>query len=243
MMEIVNLKEKIMKKILLLTVLFFCLPVCAEIQNEPLPRWGHPDLWRKRLREGLPEAGVINILGQPIYSRRTSDSLILFFELYPTIKTNKKGEPTVDYYKSGIVVLIDRSNKKNGSPKYFVDYWKEPDFTKIESGEYDRPESPKKLKPKRKIQPYEKDRIWKRLRFRLNDQSVRRLLGEPTRLEKVRGTDETKFYYEFEHSTAELVFHNGVLYSWNEPFWIPIEKELYEEVKDIAPPPTGADGG
>jgi len=209
-----------------------------EAQAKPKPKWADYDAWRKKLKEGLPEGGVRNILGEPLYIEKNSGGAKWYYQYSPKIIEKTDKGSTKKIFSAPVVAVVTfraESNlrkKPGGKPIYALYEWKEPDWVAADAGKYDVPGPKKKLKPKRKLEPYERQQTWERLRFGLNQQAVRRMLGEPTRVVE----EGLKYHYNLPCKEVVLTFAGaeGTLSSWDEPCWLAIELELYEEVQEDA---------
>lgn len=218
-------------------LLCFLLSFCTNDPNEPQrtkPKWDDYDKWRKNLRVEMSEAGVEGLLGKPLYKKESSSEAVWYYQYMPKIldKPNRD-KKLIEYSEIGIVEFYNSiSSLKNTAPIYKVISWTEPDWEALKNGNFDTPEPVKKLKPIRKLLPYEKKESWRKLRFGMQTQTIRRILGEPTRIVGDMYSAEIFFIYAFKLETIQLKFRKDELYEWSEPYWPAIEKELYKEIEN-----------
>lgn len=225
------------------------LPVAETAKvNEPdegrpkaKPKWADPDAWWEKLKRGLPEATVRNILGEPLYISKDSGGARWYYQYRPKI-TDGMNAKFFSAPKAGYVYFEDAVKVPRGrshpAPIYVLAGWVEPDWTAVEAGKYDLPEPKRNLKPIRELAPYEKQDAWNQLRFGINQQSVQRILGKPARVKRNILFEE--YYYDLPCGGATLRFESDALVSWSEPCWLAVELELYEEVKDSTADKPGA---
>ncbi len=207
------------------------------------PKWTVQESWQKKIRKGLTERAVTKILGEPKYILRGSRRTSYLYQIEPVIQKNKKSNIPIHKRKLPLslsvnsrscgFVIFQHKAKNNAirggknpitKPRMLVDEWKEPDFSKCKNISV---EIPVKLKPKCKLEKWQKEKSWSRLAINMSINAVARILGPP-QSEKEK-SDYTYFYYGDISGFGELCFSKkGQLTFWNEPFWQDIKARLYE---------------
>lgn len=218
-------------------------------KKQPFPKWTKPEIWRTKLKSGLPEKAVIAALGDPLCKEVRSNGPIWYYQQLPPcvslrnkstkdknrIPTVKRQLESLDY---GIVQFTNarspRNEQETCKPKYVVRDWKEPDWARLKSNPPTNTAPRKKLKPKRKLAKWEKPQLWKRLVINMRDKAAKKILGEPN-LEILHRLSYKTWYYADIRNCAELKFRKGLLIEWSEPFWPEVEKSLYTPVKQAKP--------
>lgn len=202
----------------------------------PPPKWTSPDLWRDGLREGLSESHAVKTLGKPCCRLVQHDYIYLCYQELPKLDGGEIKLPS-----AGFVKVSKKTENKNPGPqrpKYRVKEWTEPNWDRLKSSP-PPPETPQKLRPKRRLEDWEKEKNWQRLLVNMPKAAAKKILGSPRREESqlsksgFRSSYDTIWYYGSIPDCAEVRFKDDLITEWAEPFWPQIEKTCFEPV----PPP------
>ena len=188
-------------------------------------KWTDAKHWQK-IKNGLTEKTVLNILGEPTYKKVSSGAITYYYSTQ---------EPYIYFVSimtssNGLVAFTKKADDRVFTVSRFV----EPAYEDVQNY---KPKKPVRLKPKRDFEKWETEKNWKKLKVGLAEKQVMAILGEPA--ERTRWQDiVTLKYGEILGGKLSLKASadNGVpiveLGTWDEPFWYLLNKELFEEVKN-----------
>lgn len=225
-------------KIILLyfTLLISISSVCFSI---PVA-WSQQDNWRK-IKDDMPLPAVSKLIGEPSFFIRYNDLVVFYYsKKEPNFKKSDRIDLTLHgrinndsgrWDASGFVVFIKKTNSKI----FNVTRIKEPDFNMVKDVEKERP---KKIRPKQRLEKWQIEKSWFKLKEKMSDMAIINILGEPT--EKI---EVSQGIYHFVYGNDKLIGgyvaidktngdRNNIVLSWKEPFWYMLNKELYEEVTE-----------
>ncbi|MEN8250833.1 MAG: hypothetical protein ABFS32_18010 [Bacteroidota bacterium] len=200
-------------------------------------KWTKQENWRK-ITDNMPESEVIKLIGKPSYEKMSMNEKVLYYSRKEPF-VSKYGiamEFTKIDYNEDASIILKREVLKDST--FYVSSTREPNFYKIK----DIQEAmPKKLKPIECLESWQKEKTWKRIKYRMKEKTLVALLGEPTIKKDKGGAGRRYAYYYGELPLWGVVNINALengednyVESWGEPFWYLLNKELYEEVKSPA---------